>query len=223
MRCVNLTNISQHQADSSPHFDKVYERFISLADIYKTTKMFVWGTADRVIVEKSLRFAKFGNIKKKYRCFINYQDNFMQYIRKSGNLKQQISLESAAYICDFDFTHEFNALGDAECLKDIFFAVRSNKINSLKLNKYIEYNEAVNYVSLYKNKQNRLKTLISNNNEIIMRLKRNECEEREALEKKLETNNDLCNSLKKYIDENIHEYTNMVSFVNQARYILTKR
>ncbi len=153
-RTKNLTGITQSQINKSPNFDIVSEKFLHLVDCFSPAEYFVWGSSDKIEVQKSVRYShadkRMNTISGK---FHDLQIDVMNELK----LANPYNLERIADIYDIDFVHTFSAIADAECLADIYFAYKRGLYDSDKLESYKKFYEYREIIGRYKFTVNNIK------------------------------------------------------------------
>lgn len=154
-RAKKLTGITQSQINKSENFSKVSEQFLELVECFSPSEYFVWGSADKVEVQKSARYShankKIVDISK---SFHDLQLDVMKEIK----LSNPCNLERAADIYGIEFTHTFSAIADAECLAEIYFAYKRGLYDDKKVEAYKNFYEYRRIIGRYKLILNNIKT-----------------------------------------------------------------
>lgn len=153
-RTKNLTGITQSQINRSPNFDVVSEKFLYLADCFSPAEYFVWGNADKVEVQKSVRYS---HADKRMSAVSEKFHDLQIDVMNELNLANPYNLERVADIYDIDFVHTFSAIADAECLAEIYFAYKRGLYNSDKLELYKKLYKYREIIGKYKFTVNNIK------------------------------------------------------------------
>lgn len=153
-RTRRLTGITQKQLNKSQNFDVVSEKFLHLVDCFSPSEYFVWGSADKAEVQKSVRYSKADN--RMTEISGNFHDLQID-VMKELNLDNPYNLERVADIYDIDFVHTFSAIDDAECLAEIYFAYKRGIYDSEKLDLYKKCYEYRKIIGNYKLIANNIK------------------------------------------------------------------
>lgn len=153
-RTIRLTGITQAQINKSQRFDKVAQKFLELVDDLSPSGFFVWGNADRIEVQKAVRFSHAD--KRMEKISDEFHDLQVDVMEQLG-LPNPYNLERAADIYGIDFRHAFSAIDDAECLADIYFAYQKDDYDEEKLNSYKQFYKYRRVIGKYKLVKNNVK------------------------------------------------------------------